>query len=85
MGTPGSPLTRLTAVLDKWVRACQKARRPDSGRNRPSWWPTRPSEDLPEDSPNDLIQNDHKNWRARQDIGGFRPSRLTDMTCVVIN
>jgi hypothetical protein len=29
--------------------------------------------------PDDLIWNDYKTWRARQDIGGFRPSRLTDM------
>jgi hypothetical protein len=40
--------------------AHQKTRRPLSGPNRPSWLPTRPSEDLPEDSPDDLIQNDHK-------------------------
>ena len=30
--------------------AYQKTRRPDGGPNRPSWWPTRPPEDLPEDS-----------------------------------
>jgi hypothetical protein len=32
------------------VPTCQKTRRPDSGPNRPSWWPTRPPEDLQEDS-----------------------------------
>jgi hypothetical protein len=30
--------------------AYQKTRRPDSGLNRPSWWPTRPPEDHLEDS-----------------------------------
>jgi hypothetical protein len=65
--------------------AYQKTRRPDSGPIRPSWWPTRPPEDLLEDSPDDLIQNDHKSWRARQDISGFPPSRSTDMASVVIN
>jgi hypothetical protein len=30
--------------------AYQKTRRPVSGPNRPSWWPTRPPEDLLEDS-----------------------------------
>jgi hypothetical protein len=29
--------------------AYQKTRRPVCGPNRPSWWPTRPPEDLPED------------------------------------
>jgi hypothetical protein len=51
--------------------AYQKIRRPVSGPNRPSWRPTRPPEHLLEDSPNDLIQNDLKTWRTRQDIGGF--------------
>jgi hypothetical protein len=56
--------------------AYQKTRRHDSGPNRPSWQPTRPPEDLPEDSLNDLIQNDLKNWRTRQDLGGFRPKQI---------
>jgi hypothetical protein len=34
----------------------QKTRRPVSGLNRPSWRPTRPLEDLPEDSLDDLVQ-----------------------------
>jgi hypothetical protein len=46
-------------------------RRPVSGPNRPSWQRTRPPEDLPDDSPNDLIQHDLKTWHTRQDIGGF--------------
>jgi 5-methylcytosine-specific restriction endonuclease McrA len=46
--------------------AYQKTRRPVSRPNRPSWQPTRPPEDLLEDSPDDLIQNDIKTWRARQ-------------------
>jgi hypothetical protein len=48
--------------------AYQKTRRPDNGPNRPSWWPTRPPEDLLEDSLDDLTQNNHMTWRARQDI-----------------
>jgi hypothetical protein len=36
--------------------AYQKNRRPVSGPNGPSWRPTRPLEDLLEDSPDDLVQ-----------------------------
>jgi hypothetical protein len=53
--------------------AHQKTRRPVSGPNQPSSRRTRPLEDLPEDSPDDLIHHDLKTWRTRQDIGGFRP------------
>jgi hypothetical protein len=35
--------------------AYQKTHRPVSEPNRPSWRPTRPLKDLPEDSPDDLI------------------------------
>jgi hypothetical protein len=38
----------------------QKTRQPVSGPNRPSWRPTRPPEDLPEDSLDDLIHHDLK-------------------------
>jgi hypothetical protein len=41
--------------------AYQKTRRPVSGPNRHSWRPTRPPEDLPEDSPDEKTA-----WRARQ-------------------
>jgi hypothetical protein len=51
--------------------ACQKTRRPVSGPNRPIWQPTRPPENLPEDSQNDLIHHDLKTRRAKQDLGGF--------------
>jgi hypothetical protein len=54
----------------------QKTRRPVSGPNRPSWKPTRPPEDLLEDSPNDLIYHNLKTRRARQDLGGFRPNQI---------
>jgi hypothetical protein len=37
--------------------AYQKTRRPVSGPNRPSWRPTRPPKDLPEDSPDDLASS----------------------------
>jgi hypothetical protein len=82
-GYPGSPPTKLMAVSDKWVR------------------PTRRPADLtvhPTDlgGPHDLlktfqkildnlIRNDLKTWRTRQDNSGFRPSRSTDMASVVIN
>jgi hypothetical protein len=76
MDTPKSPPTRLTAVPDKWARPTKKTRRPISGPNRPSWQPTRPPEDLPEDSPDDLILNDLKTWRTRQDLSGFRQEQI---------
>jgi hypothetical protein len=40
--------------------AYQKTRRPVSGPDRPSWQPTQPPEDLPEDSLDDLVQHDLK-------------------------
>jgi hypothetical protein len=40
--------------------AHQKTRQPVSVPNRPSLRPTRPLEDLPEDSPDDLIPHDLK-------------------------
>jgi hypothetical protein len=60
--------------------AYQKTRRPIRVLNRFSWRPTRPPENLPEDSPDDLIQHDLKTWRTRQDIGGFRPKQI-DRIC----
>jgi hypothetical protein len=56
--------------------AYQKTRRPISGPNRPSWQPTRPPEDLLEDSPYDLVQHDLKTRRTRQDLGGFHPKQI---------
>jgi hypothetical protein len=56
--------------------AYKKTRRPVNGPNRPSWRPTRPHEDLPEDSPDDLIYHDLKTWRTRQDLGGLRPKQI---------
>jgi hypothetical protein len=56
--------------------AYQKTHRPVSGPNRPGWQPTRPPKDLPEDSPDDLIQHDLKTWRTRQDLGGLRPKQI---------
>jgi hypothetical protein len=47
--------------------AYRKTRRPVSGPNRLSWQPTRPPEDLPKDSLDDLIRYDLKTWRTRQD------------------
>jgi hypothetical protein len=53
--------------------AYQKTRRPVGGPNWPSWPPTRPPDDLLEDSPDNLVQHNLKTWRTRQDLGGFRP------------
>jgi hypothetical protein len=63
MGTLGSPPTRLTAVPTSGS-GLPKTCRPVSGPNRPSWRPTRPPEDLLEDSPDDLIYHDLKTWRT---------------------
>jgi hypothetical protein len=56
----------------------QKTCRPVSGPNRPSWLPTRPHEDLLEDSPDDLIHHDLKDlaYKTRQDLGGLRPKQI---------
>jgi hypothetical protein len=56
--------------------AYQETRRPVSGPNRPGWRPTRPLEDLLEDSPNDLIRYDLKTRRRRQDPGGLRQKQI---------
>jgi hypothetical protein len=71
MGTPGSQPTRLTAVPDNWVRPTRRPADLSSGPNRPSWRPTRPPKDLPEDSLDDLIQHELKTWHTTQNIGGF--------------
>jgi hypothetical protein len=46
--------------------AYQKTRWPDSGPNQPSWWRTRPPEDLSEDSLSELIQNNYKTWQTEK-------------------
>jgi hypothetical protein len=56
--------------------AYQKTRQPVSGSSRPSLRPTRPHEDLPEDSLDDLVHHDLKTWRTGQDLGGFRPKQI---------
>jgi hypothetical protein len=45
---------------------------------RPNWQPTRPPEDLSEDSPDNLIRYDLKTWctRQRQDLGGLRLKQI---------
>jgi hypothetical protein len=84
MGTPGSPPTRLTADPDKWVRPI---RRPADLTVGPTDQVGGPHDLLKtfQKIPNDLIQNDYKTRRSRQDIGRFRPSRSKDMPSVVIN
>jgi hypothetical protein len=71
MGTPGSPLTRPTVVPDKWVRPTRKTRRHISGPNRPNWRPTRPPENLLENSLDNLVHHNLKTWHTRQELGGF--------------
>jgi hypothetical protein len=51
--------------------AYKNTRRHISGSNQPGWRPTRPPEDLLEDSLDDLIHHDVKTQRTRQDLGGF--------------
>jgi hypothetical protein len=70
-GFPRPALTRLTGHPRQVGPAFQKTRRPVSEPNRPSWRPTRPPEDLLEDSPNDLVQLVLKTWCTRQDLDGF--------------
>jgi hypothetical protein len=72
------------AIPDKWV---QPTRRPADLTVGPTDLVGGPHDLLKtfQKILDDLIQNDYKTWRARQDIGGFRPSRSTDMTSVVIN
>jgi hypothetical protein len=76
MGTPGSRLTKLTAVPDKWVRP---ARRPADLSVGPTDLVGDPH-DLPktfQKTPqDDLVQHDLKTWRTRQDLGGFRPKQI---------
>jgi hypothetical protein len=76
-GYPWVPTDQAHGRPRQVSSAYQKTRRPVSGPNWPSWQPTRPPEDLPEDSSDDLIQHDLKTWRTRQDIGGFWLSRST--------
>jgi hypothetical protein len=84
MGTPGSPPTRLMTVPDKWVRPIKRLADLSVGRTDLVGGPHDLLKTFQKIA-DDLMQNDHKTWRARQDIGGFRPSRSTDMASVVIN
>jgi hypothetical protein len=68
-GYPWVPTDQAHGRPDKWV---WPTRRPTDMLVGP----TRPPEDLPEDSPNDLIQHDLKTWRIRKDIDGFRPKQI---------
>jgi hypothetical protein len=59
--------------------AYQNTRRPVSGPNRPSWRPIRPPEDLPDNSPDDLIHHDLKTRCTRQDLGGFLSKQIDNI------
>jgi hypothetical protein len=52
--------------------------RPVSGPNRPSWQSTRPTEDLPEGPPDDIVHRDLKDlaYKTRQDLNGLRPKQI---------
>jgi hypothetical protein len=58
--------------------AYQKTSRPVSGPNRPSWQPTRPPEDLPEDSPRRPNSTRPQNlaYKTRQDLSGLRLKQI---------
>jgi hypothetical protein len=76
MGTPGSPLTRLTTVPDKWVRP---TRRPADLSVAPTDLVGGPHDLLktfPEDSPENLDHHDLKTRCTRQDLDGFRPKKI---------
>jgi hypothetical protein len=47
------------------------------GPNRPNWPPTRPPEDHPENSPDDLIHHELKTRRTEQDLMDYDQSRST--------
>jgi hypothetical protein len=64
MGTPGSPLTRFTVVLDKWVRPNRRLADLTVGPTDLICDP----EDLLEDSLDVLIVFFRVTWRVRQDI-----------------
>jgi hypothetical protein len=70
-GYPWVPTDQAHGRPQQVGPAYQKTRRPVSGPNRPSWQPTRPAEDLPEDSLDDLIR-----YETRQDLGGFRLKQI---------
>jgi hypothetical protein len=67
MGTPGSPPTRLTAVLDKWVRPTRRRADLSVGPSDLIGSPhdlLKTFQKIPLD---DLIYHDLKTWRTRQD------------------
>jgi hypothetical protein len=78
MDTPGSPPTRLTAVPDKWVRPTRRPVDLSVGPTDLVGSPHDLLKDLPEYSPDDLIQHDLKTWRTRQrqDLGGLRLKQI---------
>jgi hypothetical protein len=78
-GYPWVPTNRAHGRPRQVGPAYQKTRRPVSGPNQPSWQPTRPLEDLPKESPDDLIHHDLKTWRTRQDLGGSRPKKTDEI------
>jgi hypothetical protein len=73
-GYPWVPTDQAHGCPRQVGPAYQKTRRPISGHNRPGWRPTQPSEDLPKDSPNDLIHHDLKTRRTEQDLVDYDQS-----------
>jgi hypothetical protein len=67
MGTPGSPPTRLTTVLDKWVRPTRRPADLLVGSTDLVGSPHDLLKTFQKIPPDDLIQHDLKTWRTRQD------------------
>jgi hypothetical protein len=62
-GYPWVPTDQAHGHLRRVAPAYQKTRRPNSGPNRPSWWPTRPPEDLfRRFRPQDLTYKTRHRW-----------------------
>jgi hypothetical protein len=75
-GYPWVPTDQSHSRPRKVGPAYWKTYRPVSGPYRPRWHPTRPPEDFPKDSPDDLILHDLKTWHTRPGLGGFRPKQI---------
>jgi hypothetical protein len=77
MGTPGFPPTRFTVVPDKWVRPTRRPADLSVGPTDLVRGP-RPPEDLPKDSPNDLIHYNLKDlaYKTKTSVD-FTQSRST--------
>jgi hypothetical protein len=67
MGTPGSPLTRLTVIPDKWVQPTRRLTDLSVGPTDLVGSPHDLLKTFQKNPPDDLIQHDLKTWHSRQD------------------